>query len=235
MADPLLLLPGFMGDARTFQPQIARFSGLRAVHCAPLIGETVADMASHVIAHAPPRFALAGHGLGGMVAMAILAEAPDMVARLALISTTMRAESPETASEREPQIARAKAGRIEDVMREEIRPRHLAPGPRRAEVLGTVVAMAQSLGADRFAAQSRALMRRPDRERTLKSADCPVLVLCGSHDTIYPVQRQEVMAGIIPGATFEIVEDAGHIPTLERPNATNEALDRWLSDRLLLS
>ncbi len=235
MADPLVLLPGMMCDARLFAPQVAAFSGQRAVHVAPMLGETIQDIAARVIANAPPRFALAGLSMGGIVAMEIVRQAPDMVARLALLDTNPKAELPDVAAAREPQIALVKAGRLEDVMRDEMKPRYLAPGPQRLEVLGTVMEMAKTLGPDVFISQSRALMRRPDSEETLRTLECPALVMCGSHDTVCPVSRHEFMAEIIPDATLEIIEDAGHLPTLEKPEETTAALDRWLHDRLLLS
>ena len=95
--------------------------------------------------------------------------------------------------------------------------------------------MAKDLGPELFISQSRALMRRPDSVDTLKGLGVPALVLCGSHDTVCPVSRHEFMAELIPNATLEIIEDAGHLPTLEQAEATTAALDRWLHDRLLLS
>ena len=235
MREPLLLLPGMMCDARLFAPQIAAFSGTRAVQVAPMIGDTIEAIAAGVIANAPPRFALAGLSMGGIVAMDVLRQAPDMVSRLALLDTNPMGETPEVAAAREPQIALVKAGRLEDVMRDEMKPRYLAPGPRRIEVLNIVMEMAGALGPEMFVSQSRALMRRRDAQDTLRRAACPTLVLCGSHDTVCPVSTHELMAGLIPGATLEIIEDAGHLPTLEKPEETTAALDRWLHDRLLLS
>ncbi|MEO1239791.1 MAG: alpha/beta hydrolase [Pseudomonadota bacterium] len=235
MADPLVFLPGMMCDARLFQPQIAAFSGQRAVHVAPLLGDSIEDIAARVIADAPPRFALAGLSMGGIVAMEILRQAPDMVTRVAFLDTNPKAELPDVAAAREPQIALVKAGRLEDVMRDEMKPRYLAPGPKRLEVLNIVMDMAKDLGPDLFVSQSRALMRRPDSVDTLKALNVPALVLCGSHDTVCPVSRHEFMAELIANATLEIIEDAGHLPTLEKPDETNAALDRWLHDRLLLS
>lgn len=235
MGEPLVLLPGMMADARLFAPQIAALSGQRAVHFAPLLGATIEEIASRVIADAPPRFALAGVAMGGIVAMEIMRQAPDMVARLALLDTTFAPELPDVAAAREPQIALVKAGRLDDVIRDEMKPRYLAPGPRRIEVLNAVLDMAQTLGADVFIDQSRAMMRRPNSENTLAAIDCPVLVLCGSHDTVYPVPLHETMVGKVTNGTLEIIEDAGHLPTLEMPDQTTAALDRWLNDRLLLS
>jgi pimeloyl-ACP methyl ester carboxylesterase len=119
-------------------------------------------------------------------------------------------------------------------MAEDMKPEYLAPGPGRAGVLKTVMAMAQDLGPEVYVRQSRALQRRPDQQRTLRAVRAPTLILCGRHDGLTPVRRHELMASLIPGATLEVLEDAGHIPTLEAPEATTEALDRWLGGTLVL-
>jgi pimeloyl-ACP methyl ester carboxylesterase len=101
-------------------------------------------------------------------------------------------------------------------------------------VLKTVMAMAQDLGPEVYVHQSRALQRRPDQQRTLRGVRAPTLILCGRHDGLTPVRRHELMASLISGATLEIVEEAGHLPTLEAPEATTAALARWLTGPLVL-
>jgi pimeloyl-ACP methyl ester carboxylesterase len=64
----------------------------------------------------------------------------------------------------------------------------------------------------------------------LRNADLPALVLCGREDTLCPVSRHELMAELIQDARLEIIEGAGHLPTLEQPDKTNAALARWLED-----
>jgi pimeloyl-ACP methyl ester carboxylesterase len=74
---PLVLLPGMMCDARLFGPQIAAF-GARSLHLAAMTGaDTVQALAAQILAQAPPRFALAGLSMGGIVAMEVLAPAPN--------------------------------------------------------------------------------------------------------------------------------------------------------------
>ena len=119
-------------------------------------------------------------------------------------------------------------------MREEMKPKYLAPGPRRIEVLNAVMEMAQSLGPEVFVRQSRALQRRRDQQDTLKGVKVPTLILCGRHDALCPVRKHEFMSDLIPGAILEIIETAGHLPTLEEPADTTAALERWLSGTLLL-
>ena len=235
MAEPVVLLPGMMCDARVFAPQIAALSRERAVQVAPITGaDTVEKIADQIVFHAPPKFALAGLSMGGIVAMEVIRRVPLRVTRLALLDTTPFSETPAQAAAREPQIARARAGRVAEVMAEDMKPDYLAPGPGRAAVLKAVMAMAQDLGPEVYVRQSRALQRRPDQQRTLRAVRAPTLILCGRHDGLTPVRRHELMESLIPGARLEIVEDAGHIPTLEAPEATTAALLRWLDGPLVL-
>ena len=196
--------------------------------------DTVEMLATEVLANAPPRFALAGLSMGGIVAMEIIAQAPERVTRLALLDTNCMAELPEVAAGREPQIVKAQAGKLDDVIRIEMKPNYLASGPGRVAVMSTVMDMAMDIGSDAFVRQSRALQRRPDQQKTLRKIKVPTLVLCGREDELCPVKRHEFMAELIPGATLHIVDEAGHLPTLEQPENTNAALGRWLTDTLLL-
>jgi pimeloyl-ACP methyl ester carboxylesterase len=235
MSEPLVLLPGMMCDARIFGPQIAALGADRAIHVASIAGsETIEQIADEIIFHAPPRFSLAGLSMGGIVAMEIMRRVPLRVTRLALIDTNPLSETPAIAALREPQIVKVKAGKLAEVMRDEMKPNYLAPGPGRADVLNTVLEMAVDLGPEVFVRQSKALQRRADQQKTLRGVRVPTLILCGRHDALCPVRRHELMAELVPGATLEIIEDAGHLPTLETPDEATAALRRWLTDTLLL-
>lgn len=230
MTEPLVLLPGMMCDARLYAPQIEVLSRERAVMVAPITqGERIEDMVAAILDQLPARFALAGLSMGGIVAMEVLSRAPERVARLCLMDTDPLADTPQIAAIREPWIVRARAGRLDEVMREAMRPSFLAPGPGRAAVLETMYRMAADLGPDLFIRQSRALQRRRDQQATLRKCKAPTLVLCGEHDALTPVRRHAFMAELIPKARLEIVPDAGHVPTLEQPGAVIAALRDWLA------
>ncbi len=230
MSEPLLLLPGMMCDARLFGPQIMAFGQERAIHLPPVgLHDRIEAIAEAVLAGAPHRFALAGLSLGGIVAMEIARVAPNRVTRLALMDTNPLAETPAMAADREPQIARVMAGLLPEVMQEEMKPNYLAPGPGRQEVLELVMQMAMDQGEGVFVRQSRALQRRIDQQSTLRKLNIPTLVLCGEHDALCPVKRHEFMAELIPSADLMIIPGAGHLPTLEQPNATSAALEAWLA------
>lgn len=227
---PLVLLPGMMCDARLYTPQIAAFSAERTVIVGALRGaNTMADLAAGLLAALPPRFALAGLSMGGIVAMEMIAQAPERVAKLALLDTNPRAELPEVKARRGPQIEAARNGRLDAVMREEMKPNYLTDGPGRAAILDLCMEMALALGPDVFIDQSEALRDRADRQETLRGYPHPTLVLCGRHDKLCPIDRHELMHSLLPDSRLEIVEEAGHLPTLEQPNPTNAALRRWLA------
>ncbi len=229
MAEPLVLLPEFMCDARLFLPQLLALGRDRPVTVAPLSGgERIEEIASHLLPQLPQRFALAGLGLGGMVAMEILRRAPDRVGRLALMDTEPLAETPAQAAERDPLIVRARSGALDAAVAEVIRPDHLAPGRGRFEITATLAEMARDLGPEVFVRQVRALQRRRDQQATLRRCKVPTLLLCGAADTLTPVKRHAFLAELIPGAELRVIEGAGHLPTLEAPEETAHALSDWL-------
>ena len=226
---PLVLLPGMMCDARLVAPQINALSGGRAVHLAPITGQdNIASIASEVLTNAPATFALAGLSMGGIVAMEIMRQAPERVERLCLMDTNPKAEHPDVAATRDPQIAKVQRGDLIPVMRDEMKPNYLTDGPRRAAILDLCMDMAGALGPDVFVRQSRALQTRPDQQETLRAATVATLILCGRDDALCPVHRHVLMHELMPHATLHIVENAGHLPTLEQPDETTAAMVRWL-------
>jgi len=227
---PIVLLPGMMCDGRLFAPQLAVL-GNRAVQIAPMTDfDTVGDLASEVLAHAPPRFALAGLSMGGIVGMEVLRQAPDRVERLALLDTNPLAEQPAVQAGRGPQIERALAGGLDSVMRDEMKPNYLAPGDRYQQILDLCMEMAMGLGPDVFARQSIALRDRSDQQAAIAAFQGPALVLMGLHDRLCPRERHDLMHSLMPQSRLEIIPDAGHLPTLENPQATNAALLHWLEE-----
>lgn len=226
---PLVLLPGMMCDARLFGPQIAALSGRVPIHLAPITDDdAVEDLAARILKNAPRRFALAGLSMGGIVAMEVFRQAPDRVDRLGLLDTNSRAELEEVRQGREPQIRKVRAGHLREVMRDELKPNYLADGPNKGAVLDLCMEMALDLGADVFERQSRALQRRPDQQETLASVSVPTLILMGEEDRLCPRDRHERMHELIPHSVFRIIEGAGHLPSLEQPQAVNTALLEWL-------
>lgn len=226
---PLLLLPGMMCDARLFLPQIVHFSASHTVQIGRLTQcNNVNALAEAVLANAPPHFALAGLSMGGIVAMEIMRMSPERVSHLALLDTNHKAEQPDVTERRWPQIERVRAGQLRTVMRDEMKPNYLSDGPCQGAILDTCMAMAETLGAEVFERQSLAIMSRPDQHDTLPQITVPTLIVCGEEDTLCPIERHELMHELIPDSCLEVIKQAGHLPTLEQADKTNEVLQRWL-------
>jgi len=235
MPDPVVLLPGMMCDARLFAPQITDLSRDHAVTIAPITqGERVEEIASALLDVLPAKFALAGLSMGGIVAMELLRRAPERITRIALMDTNPLAETPQSAAAYEPMIIGARAGRLDEVMRGFMKPDFLAPGPQRLTVLNKLFEMAQDLGPEVLVRQVRALQRRRDQQVALRRCKVPALVMCGAHDTLTPLKRHAFMAELIPYARLEVIEDAGHLPTLEAPEAVTAVLRTWLKQPFVL-
>ncbi|MES0826945.1 alpha/beta fold hydrolase [Ruegeria sp. SCP11] len=228
---PLIFLPGMMCDARLFGPQINALSGKMPIMTFPMCRhDSVTVMAAEILDNAPPAFALAGLSMGGIVAMEVLRQAPERVSRLALLDTNPLAEKPEVKARRAPQMTAVREGKLRQVMRDEMKPNYLADGPNQGAILDLCMAMALDLGPDVFLRQSLALRDRPDQQATLSGYSGKTLVLCGREDALCPVERHQLMHDLLPASTLEIIEGAGHLPTLEQPHDTTAALIRWLED-----
>ncbi|MDB3882094.1 alpha/beta hydrolase [Amylibacter sp.] len=228
---PLVLLPGMMCDERLFASQINELSKRREVHFAKITDhETISELASDVLNNAPPVFALAGLSMGGIVAMEIVSQAPERVDRLALLDTNPLAELPDVLKRRGPQIDAIKNGQLKEIIRDEMKPNYLFDGVRKTEILKLCMDMALDIGPDAFIRQSIALRDRVDQKNTLGSYKRPALVLCGRHDVLCPLERHELMHTLLDNSKLEIIEDAGHLPTLEQPKITTMALASWLED-----
>src|ERR1700732_995817 len=108
---PILLVPGLVSSPRIFAPVVPALWRLGTVMVANHIrGNNMGAIAQTILADAPPRFALAGHSMGGYIAFEIMRQAPDRVARLALINTQARPDTPEATARRRGMMARALAG-----------------------------------------------------------------------------------------------------------------------------
>lgn len=235
MNEPVLLIPGLLADSRLFQHQIDALLPERPVMLAlPTRGATVEEMSASILAAAPPRFALIGHGLGGDVALDILRRALDRVSRIALIATDPLTETPQLAAAREARMVAARAGRLMQALDEEFPLAALAPGEGLARVQTTIRAMAENLGEGVYLSQSRALQRRPDQQKTMRRATLPALILAGGHDTLVPLRRQEFAAGLMPFARLQLIQQAGHLAPLEAPEAVTAALADFLRGPMLL-
>ena len=223
------MVPGMMCDERIFSPQIEELSQNLAVTIADISNfSSVSELASDVLKKTPKSFSLLGHSMGGIVAMEIYSQEPNRIEKLILMDTNPKAELDEVKLKREPQIREVNKGKLLEVMRDEMKPNYLAESENKRSVLNVCMDMALTLGPDVFINQSRALQTRADQQNTIQSIKIPVLIMCGSEDKLCPVERHEMMHNMICDSDLKIINNAGHMPTLEQPRETTEVIKEWL-------
>ena len=229
--DGLIFLPGMMCNAQLFSPQVEAFQGAVAIEIGDLSSaQSIESMAQQVLqTTAFETFALAGLSLGGIVAMEVVRQAPHRVERLALLDTNHLPDQPDRIQQRQRQIERVTNGELVQVMRDELKPFYVAPQHMDDPRLNSIfLDMATSLGPNVFERQARALIARHGSEDILSAYEGETLVLCGEHDLPCPPSRHEAMHEILANSELVIVQDAGHVTTLENPMAVNSALRKWL-------
>lgn len=235
MREPLVFVPGMMADARLFLPQLVTLGTRYSVQIIlPTQGESVEEMSQFVLDQTPARFALIGQGLGGAVALDVLRRAAERVTRVVLISTPPLSESPQVAAGREIRIVAARSGRLGEAMDHEIPAEALANTEWRTDVLALVRDMAFGLGEGVYLRQTRAMQRRPDQQKTMRRIKIPALIMAGEADSLLPVKRQEFTAGLMPYGKMCVIPQAGHLPSLEQPEAVSQAIETFLNGSLLL-
>jgi pimeloyl-ACP methyl ester carboxylesterase len=228
---PLVLAPGLLCDAWLWRHQVEHLQDIADTTVVDLTrGSSVREMARAVLDAAPSEgpFALAGLSMGGYVALEVVRTAPERVARLALLDTSARPDTPEQTAARRELIALARNGRFGEVPHR-LLPRLVHPDALDVRALvADVIGMAEAVGPEAFVLQEEAIIGRPDGRGDLPSIACPTLVLCGREDELTPLELHEEMAALIPDSRLRVIEECGHLSTLERPEEVTAALREWL-------
>ena len=226
---PLVLVPGLLCHDDLWRPQIEGLSDIAEIS----VGDTrqdasISGMAERILKASPDHFALAGLSMGGYVCMEIMCQAPERVERLALLDTTGRADSAHQNKRRKGLIELATIGKFKGVT-PRLMPSLIHVGRQNDTVLTSyIVDMASRVGQQGFLRQQMAIMNRRAQLEGMKAYDLPVMILCGRDDVLTPLELHEEMADVIPAAKLCIVEECGHLSTLEQPNVVTALLRDWL-------
>jgi pimeloyl-ACP methyl ester carboxylesterase len=233
---PLLLVPGLLCSPRLYAPQQTALADIADIVVpdwreAPLsIFDSWEATARWVVDRMPPGpFALAGLSLGGMIAVEIMQIAADRVTRLALLDTGMRRQNPTEQAIRRARIRLAEEGRFELVLG--LQMSRFIPAYRLPDkhLVDDVMTMCRETGVEIYKRQEELAAVRVDRRPDLPKIACPTIVVCGRDDAATPLFLSEEIAAGIKGSDLMVIEDCGHLITLEKPDETNAILRRWLS------
>jgi pimeloyl-ACP methyl ester carboxylesterase len=234
MNPTLVLLPGLVCDRAVWAPQIKALSARMDCHVVDYgLLDTIGAMAQHVLDTAPaPTFALAGHSMGGRVALEVVRRAPERVHHLALLDTGTHPLADGDAGNKERagrmgllQIAERQGMRA---MAEQWARPMVHPSRHDTPLFEVVLDILERSSAEQYAAQINALLTRPDAAPVLATITCPTLILTGREDLWSPPEQHAQMAAAIAGAQLCIVEQCGHMSTLERPEIVNAAFANLL-------
>lgn len=227
----MILVPGLLCTAALWRAQVDGLADLAEISVTAEHSRhtDLGAIAVSILAAAPERFALAGLSFGGYIAFEIMRRAPHRVERLALLDTSAEADGDERRKLRRNYIKQAQTGRFlgvtDRLVSQFVHPERLADG----DLIGAVKNMAQDVGRAGFIRQQTAIIGRPDSRRDLAHIDCPTLVLVGRQDALTPVARHEEIQAAIPGADLRVIENCGHLSTMERPDEVNQAMRDWLT------
>ena len=226
---PVVLIPGLLLTPQLYAPQLeALWADAPVLLANHTRADSMAELARGILAQAPPRFALVGLSMGGYIAFEILRQAPERVARLALLDTAARPDTPDITAGRRTNMQLAQSGRLAEVV-DALIPRLVHPSRvTDAPLLDVIRRMGAQVGVAGYLRQQAAIIARPDSRPMLKDIRCPTLVLVGDADQLTPPERAQEIAAGVRGAELVIVPECGHLSTLERPELVTRALRSWL-------
>ena len=225
----LVLLSGLLCDETIWADVAERVAGAADVRIVAFPGfDAITEMAVHVLSVVPERFAIAGHSMGGRVALEVVRRAPHRIEGLALFNTGVhpRHEAEDQSRGRLVKLAREQG--MSALAAKWLPPMMGASPARIAQVMPRLTAMVERATPESFAAQIRALLERPDAASLLPLIDVPTLLASGTGDTWSPLAQHQEMRRQIPRATLVAIEDAGHMSPVEQPDAVAIAVRSWL-------
>lgn len=225
----LVLIPGLLCDGIVWQAAIDRFASEMPV----MIGDcstqdSLADMAKDILAANPGRLRVAGHSMGGRVALEMMRLAPERIERLALLDTGVHPRRDGEEAKRQVLVDLAYAKGMAALAAQWLPPMVHPDRHGDKPLMDMLTAMVGRMTPELHQRQITALLNRPDARPGLQAITCPVCLIVGRQDAWSPVAQHEAMLPDLQNARLEVIEDAGHFAPVERPAALVAALENWL-------
>jgi pimeloyl-ACP methyl ester carboxylesterase len=225
----LLLLSGLLCDETIWAEAAQDLKSAADVRIASFQGfNSIQAMAAYALRMAPPQFWVAGHSMGGRVALELFRQAKQRVLGLALLNTGVHALRAGETESRGRLVQLAQERGMSALAAAWLPPMMGASPARLAHVMPKLQAMVERQTAESFAAQTKALLERPDAGRVLPTINVPALLVSGAADTWSPLAQHEEIRRQIPQATLVAIDDAGHMAPAEQPRAVAAALRAWI-------
>ncbi len=227
---PLVLLSGLLCDQYVWRSVAERLGDIAEVSILSFAGYShISTMADYVLSNAPSSFALAGHSMGGRVAIEAYKKHPQRISRLALLNTGVHPVKDSERPSRQRLLDLSKQAGMRAVAETWLPPMMGTQEQNNPSLMGELEAMVLRNTADDFQGQIQSLLNRPNAEAVLPSISIPTLLLSGSDDAWSPVSQLKDIQQQITNSTFIEIENSGHMSTVEKPNEVALALRDWLS------
>lgn len=235
-ATPIVFLHGVGSDKSVWRPQLDHFSRTRRAVAldypgygdsdpAPK-GTTRDDYASAIISAMHElgidRAHICGLSLGGVVAIAIHHADASCCASLILADTF--AVHPEGRAIYERSITASENLRAAAEARVDV----LLARPASPRVRSEVVETMARIGPLAYRIGAEAVWLADQRDRA-QEIDVPTLILCGDRDLVTPPELSNALLDLVPEARLQLIQGAGHISNLERPDEFNQAVEDFLA------
>ena len=224
----IVFIPGLLCTDALFPSQFQAFSGIADCRVADTLGmDSIEKMAEKCLADIEGPFALLGFSMGGYVALEVARIASDRLTGLALVSTSAQPDTDEKQKQRQGLVELSQIGKFKGVT-PRLLPRFFSPEALQDEAKTSIaIQMGEAVGKDNFILQQKAIMGRSDQRPNLPAFAKPSVVICGELDVLTPPDHAVEMAELLPDSRLHLLENVGHMSTIEAPNEVNQHLLDW--------
>lgn len=226
---PLVLLCGLLCDRFVWELVAEQLADIADVSIVSFAGfNDLSVMADHVLSAAPPNFALAGHSMGGRIALEVYRQAPQRVNHIALLNTGVHPRRDSEIQARQGLLELSLKEGMEALVDAWLPPMMSKSALGDLELTSQLRAMVLRHSTEDFRGEIQALLNRPNAEEVLPLISVPTLLISGSEDTWSPTIQHREIQQQTPGSQLLELEGVGHMSTVEAPEKIATALRDWL-------
>jgi 3-oxoadipate enol-lactonase len=241
---PFILIHGYPLNHKMWEPQLEGLSDIARVITPDLRGHgqsesvsginTIDDMAKDIKEllenlDIKEPVILGGFSMGGYISFAFYRNYPELVKGMILAATRATADNIDTKVSREEAAAIALERGAEAIVEMQL-PKMLAPVTQetRPEIVELARRIMLETSVQAIVGDLRGMLNRQDSTSTLKTIDCPVLILHGADDQLIPSEEVDLMKTEIRNSQFKTIPNAGHLLNLEQPQEFNQAVREFI-------
>ncbi|MEM6317537.1 MAG: alpha/beta hydrolase [Bacteroidota bacterium] len=229
MRKPLVLIPGTLCDANLFLHQMDGLKDLAVCQVGDhSSADNLSEVAAKILKDVAGDFAVLGLSYGGIIAFELWRQAPERINKLILLNTNYKKPSDTTRANQQRFLGMSALGEFREITTDFLKDAMLHPKhAQQPEMRNEVLKMAINTGRAAFFKQIKAQLNRPDSTPDLPNIQCPTLIMTGRQDAVCTPQLHEEMAALIPKSTLKIIEECGHLSTMEQPEVVNQTIRDW--------